>query len=183
MDGGLTVEHRGWHTINFSKGATMREGEYEGSGMRGVMDDVTLADRGVIASRQEFPDGITVAIQSMFPSCVNQQIYNTLAIRHLVPQGPNQCELHWTVFGYKDDDPELRDMRLKQANLIGPAGYVSVDDGAIVEYVQRGIAGSGYDRSSVMEMGGSEVASVAGSRATETTLRGFWTGYRDSMGF
>ena len=74
-------------------------------------------------------------------------------------------------------------MRLKQSNLIGPAGYVSIDDGVIGEYVQRGIAGTGRDRNAVIEMGGSEIASTTGSRATETTIRGFWTGYRRLMGF
>jgi anthranilate 1,2-dioxygenase large subunit len=184
MDGGITMDHDGWHSINYSKGATHREGgEYEGTGIRSVVDDVGLADPSLIDRRQEFDDGITVAIQSIFPSCVNQQIYNTLALRNVVPQGPRRCELHWTVFGYRDDDQALRQMRLKQSNLIGPAGYVSIDDGVIGEYVQRGIAGTGVDASAVMEMGGREVESTTGSRATEATLRGFWTGYRTLMGF
>ncbi len=183
MDGGLTLEHGGWHSINFSKGATYREGDYEGSGIRSVIDDIGLADKSLVAARQEFDDGITVAIQSIFPTCVNQQIYNTLGIRQLVPQGPDQCELHWTLFGYAGDDPELRAMRLKQANLAGPAGFVSMEDGAIGEYVQRGIRGTGRDANAVIEMGGSEIASTMGSRATETTIRGFWAGYRHMMGF
>ena len=36
-------------------------------------------------------------------------------------------------------------MRLKQSNLIGPAGFVSIDDGVIGEWVQRGIAGRGAE--------------------------------------
>jgi anthranilate 1,2-dioxygenase large subunit len=114
---------------------------------------------------------------------VHQQIYNTLALRQLVPQGPGQSELHWTFFGYKDDDPALRQMRLKQSNLIGPAGYVSIDDGVIAEYVQRGIAGKGIEANAVMEMGGRDIASTTGSRATEVSLRGFWNGYRSLMGY
>jgi len=183
MDGGITVEHGGWHTMNFSKGATMRQGEYEGTGIRSVVEDVGLADSSLLARRQEFDDGITIAIQSIFPGCVHQQIYNTLALRQIVPQALDRSELHWTLFGYKDDDPELRQMRLTQANLIGPAGYVSMEDGSVGEYVQRAIGGVSRDACSVMEMGGSEIASTTGSRATEATLRGFWTGYRELMGF
>lgn len=182
MDGGLIVDHGGWNTINFSKGATQREGGYEPGEIRSVLDDVTLEDRSLIESRQEFDDGITVAIQSIFPTCVNQQIYNTLALRQTVPLATDRTELHWTFFGYSDDDADLRRMRLKQANLIGPAGYVSMEDGVIGEYVQRGIQGSGSNRSAVMVMGGSQIASTMGSRATETTLRGFWNGYRATMG-
>ncbi len=183
MDGGITIEHGGWHSMNYSKGATMREGGYEGTGIRSVVENVGLADPSLIAGRQEFDDGITVAVQSLFPSCVNQQIYNTLALRQIVPLGPLRSELHWTIFGYTDDDPELRTMRLKQSNLIGPAGFVSIDDGVIGEWVQRGIGGRGAEASSIMEMGGREIASTTGSRATEATLRGFWSGYRSLMGW
>jgi len=59
----------------------LREGGYEGTGIRSVVEGVGLADPSLIERRQDFDDGITVAIQSLFPSCVNQQIYNTLALR------------------------------------------------------------------------------------------------------
>jgi phenylpropionate dioxygenase-like ring-hydroxylating dioxygenase large terminal subunit len=181
MDGGITLGHGGWHSIIFSKGATFRPGEYEGTGIRSAIEDLRLADASVIENRSEFEDGITVAIQSIFPSCVHQQIYNTLAMRQVVPQGEHRAELHWTFFGYKDDDPGLRLMRMKQSNLIGPAGYISMEDGVIGGYVQRGIAGQGKDYKAVLEMGGKEIASTNASRATETTIRGFWQGYRSLM--
>jgi anthranilate 1,2-dioxygenase large subunit/terephthalate 1,2-dioxygenase oxygenase component alpha subunit len=183
MDGGITLDHDGWHSILFSKGATYRPGEYEGTGIRSIMEDVGLADPSFIESRQEFEDGVTVAIQSIFPTLVHQQIYNTLAMRQLVPQGVGRSELHWTFFGYKDDDPTLRQMRMKQSNLIGPAGYISMEDGSIGGYVQRGIAGAGVDAGAVIEMGGSEIASTTSSRANETAIRGFWHAYRNLMGF
>ena len=184
MDGGITVEHGGWHSINYSKGATPREGEYEGTCIgsvsegAGIEDDPTL-----LARRLEFAEGITVAIQFLFPSCVSQQIYNTLALRYVVPRGPRHCELHWTFFGYRDDDAELRRMRLVQVNLIGPAGYVSIGDGVLGEYVQHGVSGVGMEASAVMEIGGREIESSTGSRATGAAMRGFWTGYRSLMGF
>lgn len=31
-------------------------------------------------------------------------------------------------FGYAYDSPELRALRIKQANLVGPAGYLSMED-------------------------------------------------------
>jgi hypothetical protein len=63
----------------------------------------------------------------------------------------------------------------------GPAGYVSLEDGCINEFVQRGTRGS-PSRSAFMEMGGREIAPSEGSRATETAIRGFWRGYRELMG-
>ena len=136
-----------------------------------------------LTREQEFDDGITVAIQLIFPTCNTQQIYNTLAIRQTVPLGVEKSELHWTVFGYKDDDPELRRMRNLQANLIGPAGYVSMEDGSVGGYVQRGIAGADAAAAAVMEMGGRDIKASPGVRATEAALRGFWQAYRDLMGF
>ena len=71
-------------------------------------------------------------------------------------------------------------MRLKQLNLVGPAGFISMEDGAVGGFVQRGIDGAqGMD--AVVEMGGDEVGTSEG-RATETSVRGFWKAYRQHMG-
>jgi phenylpropionate dioxygenase-like ring-hydroxylating dioxygenase large terminal subunit len=182
MGGGLVVNHDGWNTMNYSIGASLQEGQYDARELRSVMPDIGLAGPQLLDHRLEYADGITVAIQSIFPACVHQQIYNTLAMRQLVPLGPDKSELHWTVFGYADDDTELRALRLRQGNLIGPAGYVSMEDGVIGEYVQRGIGGAAADEAAVLLMGGTDIASVTDSRANETTVRGFWQGYRTLMG-
>ncbi|MFZ9585082.1 MAG: aromatic ring-hydroxylating oxygenase subunit alpha [Pseudohongiellaceae bacterium] len=182
MGGGLLVNHDGWNTMNYSIGASLQEGGYDARELRSVLPDIGLAGPQLLDHRLEFADGITVAIQSIFPGCVHQQIYNTLALRQLVPLGHDRSELHWTVFGYADDDAELRALRLRQANLIGPAGYVSMEDGVIGEYVQRGSAGAAPGDEALLLMGGEGIASVTDSRANETTVRGFWQGYRTLMG-
>ena len=106
-----------------------------------------------------------------------------MAIRQTVPLGLTKSELHVTCFGYKDDDAELRRMRNQQCNLIGPAGYVSMEDGSVGGYVQRGIAGADEAEASIMEMGGRDIKQSPGVRATEVALRGFWKAYRELMGF
>ena len=73
-------------------------------------------------------------------------------------------------------------MRVLQSNLTGAAGLVSLEDGCINEFVQRGTRGSG-DVSAFLEMGVRDVESSEGSRATEVAVRGFWQGYREIMGF
>ena len=78
-------------------------------------------------------------IQSIFPQLVLQQIHNTLVARQLLPKGPSHFELIFHFFGYTDDTPELRALRIKQANLVGPAGYISMEDTEATELVQRGI--------------------------------------------
>jgi hypothetical protein len=69
--------------------------------------------------------------------------------------------------------------RLKQQNLVGPAGFVSMEDGCVGGFVQRGIAAA-EDELSVIEMGGSAAESQTG-RATEASVRGFWKAYRRCM--
>jgi phenylpropionate dioxygenase-like ring-hydroxylating dioxygenase large terminal subunit len=104
-----------------------------------------------------------------FPSFVLQQIQNSLVVRQILPNSTNETELNWTYFGFADDTEEMTLLRQKQANLVGPGGYVSMEDGVV-----------GGD-ASVVEMGGSDAVSQD-TRATETAVRGFWKAYRDYMG-
>ena len=120
-------------------------------------------------------------ILSIFPNTVVQQIHNCLAVRQIVPAGIDRTELHWTYFGYADNSPEMNRRRLKQQNLVGPAGFVSMEDGCVTGFVQRGIASAG-DKVSVVEMGGQTTESQK-TRATEAAVRGFWKAYRRHMGY
>ena len=127
----------------------------------------------------ELGDGVALQILSLFPGFVLQQIKNSLAVRQVLPKGVGRTELNWTCFGFADDDAEMTARRLRQANLIGPAGFISMEDGAATGFVQRGVAGAA-DRASVVEMGGASVGSQE-SRITETSVRGFWQAYRRHM--
>ena len=61
--------------------------------------------------------------------------------RQLVPRGVERSELAWTILGFADDDAAMTERRLKQANLVGPAGYISMEDGAVGGFVQRAVQG------------------------------------------
>jgi len=107
---------------------------------------------------------------------VLQQIHNCLAVRQILPKGLARMELNWTCFGFADDTPEMRRRRLRQSNLVGPAGYVSMEDGAVGGFVQRAV-GTAADADSLIEMGGAGTESQDG-RATEASVRGFWQAWR-----
>ncbi len=139
-----------------------------------------LADPSVLAGRKEFDDGITLVILSVFPNLVVQQIANTLAVRQIVPYSVDSFELVWTHFGYADDDAAMQEIRLKQTNLIGPAGYVAMEDGEAVEIVQRAIARDANAHSWIA-MGGGR-AEDAEHLVTESAIVGFWENYRRLMG-
>ncbi|ROO28970.1 aromatic ring-hydroxylating dioxygenase subunit alpha [Salinisphaera orenii] len=141
--------------------------------------DYRLADPSLLDNFEEFGDGVTLQILSVFPGFVLQQIQNCIAVRQIIPQSVEQTELNWTYLGFTDDTPEQRRIRLKQSNLVGPAGYVSMEDGCVGGFVQRGIAGV-PEHSSIMEMGGHDAQSSE-SRVTEASIRGFWKAYRREM--
>jgi len=130
---------------------------------------------------EEFGDDTTTQILSLFPNFVLQQIQNSIAVRLVLPKGPDKTELQWTYIGFEEDDTEMTALRLAQANLVGPAGYVSMEDGAVGNFIQRAIPGA-EDECSVLEMGGFGHVSEA-NRTTEASVRSFWHAYRLLMGF
>jgi anthranilate 1,2-dioxygenase large subunit len=150
------------------------------SDIHSLHEDYRLQDPRFLDTVDEIGDGITLQILSVFPNFVLQQIHNAIALRLVLPKGPDKTELQWTYIGFEDDDAAMTERRLQQANLVGPAGYVSMEDGAVGGFIQRAIKG-GEDECSIIEMGGIEHASQE-TRATEASVRGFWQAYRQTMG-
>jgi anthranilate 1,2-dioxygenase large subunit len=138
-----------------------------------------LADPSLLDGFSDFGDDVTLQILSVFPGFVLQQIQNAIAVRQILPRGVEATQLNWTYLGFAEDTPDQRLMRRKQSNLVGPAGYVSMEDGCVGGFVQRGIAGAD-DEFAVLEMGGSSAESSE-SRVTEASIRGFWKKYRAVM--
>jgi salicylate 5-hydroxylase large subunit len=69
--------------------------------------------------------------------------------------------------------------RLRQANLMGPGGLVSMDDGEIITRAQEGFRVSA-DAAGINEMGGRDYAD-AEHMVTDVALRAFYRGYRRVM--
>lgn len=183
MDGGITLSERKWHHLSFARRAKMQEAaEYAEAKVHSANYESALDGPGLLEAWEEFDDGITHSIQTVFPNMCIQFTLNSLAIRFFAPRGVDQTELFWIYLGYEQDSEAQSQMRVMQSNLTGAAGLVSLEDGCINEFVQRGTRAD-PDQSSFMEMGGREVESERNSRATETAVRGFWYGYRNIMGF
>jgi phenylpropionate dioxygenase-like ring-hydroxylating dioxygenase large terminal subunit len=181
MKGGVIMGADGGSHVSFNMMRTdPGAGEYEQAGMRTAKGDYRLEAPELLDSVDEFGDGITLQILAAFPNFVLQQIQNSLAVRQILPKGVGRTELVWTAFGFADDDEAMAQRRIRQANLIGPAGFISMEDGAATAFVQRGVEAAS-DRASFVEMGGRDVASSE-SRVTETSVRGLWQAYRRHMG-
>ena len=179
--GAIIVDGGGGHHVSWSaidRGPT-GNAEYAAQQIRSD-SSYKLADPTLLQGFQEFGDDVTLQILTVFPTCVVQQIQNAVAIRQVVPRGPQKTDLNWIFLGFETDTPEQRLVRLKQTNLVGPAGFISMEDGCVGGFVQRGVAGA-PDHEAVLEMGGAGVESSE-SRVTEGSVRGFWKAWRAGMG-
>lgn len=154
---------------------------YKQQAIRSMDEGFHLEDDSVLGFVSEYEEDCTNHVQTIFPQLVLQQIHNTLVARQVLPKGPGEFELVFHFFGYEDDTPELRALRIKQANLVGPAGYISMEDTEATELVQRGTARDA-GATSVIELGRSD-PNREDTMVTENLIRKFWTGYQQLMGY
>ena len=184
-EGGVDIAESGAHHASYTRNKVDRVDQATSdrlyAGIPSLRENFRLADPSFLAMAEEFGDDTTTQILSLFPNFVLQQIQNCIALRLVLPKGSDQTELQWTYIGFEDDDPQMTELRLAQANFVGPAGYVSMEDGAVGNFIQRAIPGS-EDECSVLEMGGFGHVSEA-NRTTEASVRSFWHAYRPLMGF
>ena len=122
----------------------------------------------------------TVVMMTLFPSLIIQQQVNSLSTRHIQPAGVGEFDFVWTHFGFEDDTPEMTQRRLRQANLFGPAGFVSADDGEVIEFVQQAYSANTQART-VSELDGLDVKPTD-HMVTETLIRGMYAYWRKVMG-
>lgn len=123
--------------------------------------------------------GPTAVMTTIFPSLIIQQQVNSVSMRHIQPNGHGSFDFVWTHFGFEDDTPEMQQRRLIQANLFGPAGFVSADDGEVIEWSQEGFEQFPSSHT-VLEMGGHEIGNTD-HMVTETLIRGMYAYWRKVM--
>ena len=178
--GGITVSVAGGNHVSETFAPDQAQ-DVAYAGMRSVDDDFALNDPSMLAAADEYGDGIQQQVNSVFPNFGLIRTRNALALRYYLPNGRGQTDLHFVYLGYADDSTAMRASRLRQLNLTAPAGYVSLEDGCIGGFVERGAAAAG-DCSSVMEMGGSG-ADSQDNRVSEAAIRGFWKQWRAVTGY
>ncbi|WP_295522261.1 aromatic ring-hydroxylating dioxygenase subunit alpha [uncultured Pseudacidovorax sp.] len=123
--------------------------------------------------------GPTAVMTTLFPSVILQQQVNSVSTRHIQPDGHGAFFFEWTHFGFEDDSEAMQQRRLRQANLFGPAGFVSADDGEVIELSQMAFESKPGHRA-LAELGGREVGD-ADHMVTETLIRGMYEYWRGVM--
>ena len=117
---------------------------------------------------------------SLFPSVVLHQQANTLGMRHIIPKSVDSFELAWTYYGYADEDPEITRLRLRHANLYGPAGFVAMEDGEVLVECQHGAPAMAIARR--CSRWAAATCEPQDHMVTEVLIRAFYKWYRETMG-
>ena len=118
--GGTVLDRKGRHMINYalyeSDDETKAQSEYDE--IPAFDTSLRLQDQSIVEFRDETGERDAVNVMAVFPGLVAARIVNTLSMRQIRPKSAEEFELHWTCFGYVDDDPPLREMRIKQSNIL-----------------------------------------------------------------
>ena len=175
---GVKMDESGKHGLLISQKGEQKKSEHT-TDMQNLRDDLRLSDPRLLDPVREFNDEATVVMQTVWPNLIVQQQSNTLALRQLLPRDSGSFELHWTFFGYADDDEVMTTRRLRQANLMSSAGLVSGDDSEVLKLTQDGVTVN-RDDATVMLLGGTGTGDED-HMVTETAIRAFYKHYREVM--
>ena len=171
MPGGIHIDDSGGNHFSQAKlDYAAEDADYKRGGLR-ADTDLRLEDPSVIELVDEYGDSVSVQILTVFPSMILQQIRNTIAVRVVRPRGIEKTELDWIHLGFADDDEAMTERRLRQGNLVGAAGYISMEDGCVGGFVQRALRFNDDD-SGVVMMGGydAEFAALPLQRSSDPRL-------------
>jgi anthranilate 1,2-dioxygenase large subunit len=181
--GGVTMDSRHRHNLTWSKIGTDDDAEFSALYKENKIHEskMKLNDPAVVEFKREFADGISLGICGIFPNATVHQIMNSLAARHLRTFSQDEFELTVTLFGYEDDSEAMTRHRLLQANMVGPAGLISMEDGEAIELTHRATS-TDDEGCSVVEMGGGGPITDLDHRINDVPCRGFWSYYAQVMG-
>jgi len=182
--GGVKMDVRHRHNLTYAHAGSDSDGDAKAAyGDHQLNSDkLTLRDPRLLEFRQEYEDDRNLAISTMFPNASFQQLNNSLATRQIQSKGIDAFDLIWTYFGYADDDEDMTDHRLRQLNLFGPGGLVSMEDAEAIEIAHRASRSEDASATTVIEVGGKGEISDRAYRVNDVPIRGFWSYYAELMG-
>src|SRR5271154_6494154 len=180
--GGVKMDARHRHSFTWAEaGSDSEEVARQAYAEARIRNEyLSLQEPALVKFHPEHGDRLNIAISTVFPASVFVQISNSMAVRQVRPRGIGEVEIFQTMLGYEDDTPEMTLHRLRQANLVGPAGLVSMEDGEAIEIAHRA-SRPDSDSSSVIELGGAGIISDRDYRVTDVPLRGFWSYYAELL--
>ena len=148
--------------------------------MRSFHEGMQLHDERLLEYIKESETPWSVTMQTIWPNLIVQREMNTLGVRQIVPNGPNSMLMLWTMFGYEDDTEEMTQHRLRQGNLMGPSGFLGLEDNEAMRFVQEGVRRSSTNLN-VIKLDAGRVGTTP-TLISEAAIRAMYQYYRSVMG-
>lgn len=149
--------------------------------MRAYREGMTLAEPRFMDFIEEFKSPWSVTMATIWPNLIIQREMNTLGVRQIVPTGPHEFIMKWTMFGFEGDDEEMTRHRLRQGNLMGPAGFLGLEDNEAIKFVQDGMQRVPNGRH-LVELDPAVEAGTADNLISEAAIRAMYKHWRSEMG-
>jgi anthranilate 1,2-dioxygenase large subunit len=149
--------------------------------MRAYRESMTLAEPRFMNFIDEFDSEWSVTMTTIWPNLIIQREMNTLGVRQIVPTGPHEFIMKWTMFGFEGDDEEMTGHRLRQGNLMGPAGFLGLEDNEAIKFVQDGMQRV-PDGEHVVELDPAVPAGTSDTLISEASIRAMYRHWRAEMG-
>jgi phenylpropionate dioxygenase-like ring-hydroxylating dioxygenase large terminal subunit len=148
--------------------------------MRAYKEGMSLADPRIMDFIDEFDSPWSVTMATIWPNMIVQREMNTLGIRQLVPTGPNEFIMKWTMFGFEGDSEDMTRHRLRQGNLMGPAGFLGLEDNEAIKFVQDGMLRV-PDGEHLVALDPATPFGTSETLISESAIRGMYRHWRDVM--
>jgi len=149
--------------------------------MRSFKDGMTLRDPRLMDFVEEFDSPWSVTMATIWPNLIVQREMNTLGIRQIIPNVPHEFIMKWTMFGFEGDDEAMTRHRLRQGNLMGPAGFLGLEDNEAMKFVQDGmrrVPGGEH----LVKLDPATAAGTADTLISEAAIRAMYKHWRQEMG-
>jgi anthranilate 1,2-dioxygenase large subunit len=140
-----------------------------------------LNDHSLVESRDR--GAAQSVIVSLFPMTTMVKHLDVINLRFAFPLSRDETEAHYAYFSHEDDDQDMVLHRVRQAsNLLGPSGFISLEDGAVFNRLHEGSSTPGKV---AFQKGyrGPMQAPCAVEQNDEASNLIRWERYREIMGF
>ena len=121
---------------------------------------------------------LQLSVISIYPGSLFTCIRNSWSCRRIIPTSPGTTDIEYTWFGYDNESDYEHECRKKQSNLLGPAGYIAMEDAEVLAMTQNAIS---RGDTSYIEFGGAGIEITSDHFNSEATVRAFWKGYCEMM--
>ncbi len=149
--------------------------------MRAYKEGMVLQEPRFMDFIEEFDSPWSVTMSTIWPNLIVQREMNTLGLRQIVPNGPHEFTMVWTMFGFEGDDEEMLRHRLRQGNLMGPAGFLGLEDNEAMKFVQDGMK-SVPNGEHLVALDPATPAGTSDTLISEAAIRAMYMHWRGVMG-